>query len=170
MPKIIKNGVIATASDTFKGDIYIENGIITEIGENLNRKDVEIIDAKDNFVCPGGIDVHTHLDLDLGVAVAQDDFYTGTVAAAFGGTTCIINHLGFGPKGCDLHDPIHVYKECAKDKAVIDYAFHGVVQHINEDILKEMRGVVKEGIPSFKVYLTYDYKLYDSELLLVLAH
>ncbi|MCY6959274.1 dihydropyrimidinase [Clostridium brassicae] len=169
MSSIIKNGLIVTASDTYKGDIYIEDGIIKEIGIDLQRQCDEVIDAKGKYVIPGGVDVHTHLNLDVGIAVANDDFYTGTVAAACGGTTCIVDHMGFGPKGCNLHHQVNVYHGYADDKAVIDYSFHGVVQHVDDRILKEMSEIVNdEGIPSFKIYLTYDYKVSDEEALKIL--
>lgn len=169
MSLLIKNGNIITASDNYVGDIYIENGIIKEIGINLNKYSDEIIDAKGKIVIPGGVDVHTHLNLDVGIAIANDDFYTGTVAAACGGTTTIIDHMGFGPKGCNLKHQVDVYHGYAKENSVIDYSFHGVIQHIDDDILNEMESIVnKEGIPSFKVYLTYDYKVEDEDVLKVL--
>ncbi|MCY6369215.1 dihydropyrimidinase [Clostridium ganghwense] len=169
MTTIIKNGTIVTASDTYLGDIYIEDGIIKEIGVQL-KKDCEIvIDAKGKYVIPGGVDVHTHLNLDVGIAVANDDFYTGTVAAACGGTTCVVDHMGFGPKGCNLHHQVGVYHGYAEGKAVIDYSFHGVIQHVNDNVLDEMNEIVnEEGIPSFKIYLTYDYKVSDEGALKVL--
>lgn len=169
MNTIIKNGTIVTASDIYKGDIYIENGIIKEIGLKLQRNCEHIIDATDKYVIPGGIDVHTHLNLDVGIAVANDDFYTGTIAAACGGTTCIVDHMGFGPTGCNLHHQIDVYHGYADNNAVIDYSFHGVMQHIDDEILYEMKEIVDtEGIPSFKIYLTYDYKLSDMDTMKVL--
>lgn len=169
MSLLIKNGTIVTASDTYSGDIYIEGGIIKEISTNLNIPSDEIIDANGKFVIPGGVDVHTHLNLDVGIAIANDDFYTGTVAAACGGTTTIIDHMGFGPKGCNLKHQVDVYHGYADGNAVVDYGFHGVIQHINDEILDEMQSIVKEeGIPSFKVYLTYDYMLEDEAVLKVL--
>jgi dihydropyrimidinase len=169
MSSIIKNGIIVTASDIYKGDIYVEDGIIKEIGINIIKKCDEIIDAEGKYVIPGGIDVHTHLNLDVGFAVANDDFYTGTVAAACGGTTSIIDHMGFGPTGCNLHHQVKTYHEYAKNNAVIDYSFHGVVQHVDDKIIEEMKEIVDtEGIPSFKVYLTYGHKVSDGEALKVL--
>ncbi|MDZ7543332.1 amidohydrolase family protein, partial [Clostridium perfringens] len=150
-------------------DVYIEDGIIKEIGVNIDRSSEEIIDAKGKYVLPGGVDVHTHLNLDVGIAVANDDFYTGTAAAACGGTTTIVDHMGFGPKGCNLKHQVDVYHGYANKNAVIDYSFHGVIQHVNEEILNEMEEIVnEEGIPSFKVYLTYDYMVNDEEVLKVL--
>lgn len=169
MSTIIKNGKIVTASDIYNADIIIDEGIIKQIGVNLPLGNHEVIDAMGKYVVPGGIDVHTHLNLDVGIAVAKDDFYTGTVAAACGGTTTIVDHMGFGPKGCNLKHQVDVYHEYADGKAVIDYSFHGVLQHVNEEILNEMEQIISnEGIPSFKAYLTYDYKLSDMEALKVL--
>ncbi|EPS50814.1 phenylhydantoinase [Clostridium botulinum CFSAN002369] len=168
MATLIKNGIIVTSGDTFKGDIYIENGVIAKIGIGLIEEANEIIDANGKYVIPGGVDVHTHLNLDVGIAVATDDFYTGTVAAACGGTTSIVDHLAFGPKGCDLHHQINLYHNYAKGNAVIDYGFHGVIQHVNDNILQELEELSYEGITSNKVYLTYDYKLSDLEVFKVL--
>lgn len=169
MSIIIKNGTIVTASDTYIGDIYIENEIIKEIGINIERSADEIIDAKGKYVIPGGVDVHTHFNLDVGIARSNDGFYTGTVAAACGGTTCIVDHMGFGPKGCNLQHQVNVYHGYADGNSVIDYGFHGVIQHVNDDILKEMSDVLKnEGIPSFKIYLTYDYRVDDEGAIKVL--
>ncbi|MEL7597246.1 MAG: dihydropyrimidinase [Clostridiaceae bacterium] len=169
MATIIKNGTIVTASDTYLGDIYIEDGIIKEISVELQKDCENVINAKGKYVIPGGVDVHTHLNLDVGIAVANDDFYTGTVAAACGGTTCIVDHMGFGPKGCNLQHQVDVYHGYADGEAVIDYGFHGVIQHVNHDILNEVNKIVnEEGIPSFKIYMTYDYKVSDEEALKVL--
>lgn len=169
MSTIIKNGTIVTASDIYNGDILVDNGIIKEIGTNIPTSNHDVIDAAGKYVIPGGIDVHTHLNLDVGIAVANDDFYTGTVAAACGGTTTIVDHMGFGPKGCNLKHQIDVYHGYADGIATIDYSFHGVIQHVDEKILDEMKSIVDaEGIPSFKVYLTYGFKLSDDEVLKVL--
>ncbi len=169
MTIIIKNGKIVTSKDTYAGELLIEEGIIKQIGTNIEKDDAEIIDACGNYIIPGGIDVHTHLNLDVGIAVATDDFYTGTVAAACGGTTTIVDHIGFGPKNCNLHHQLNVYHDFAKDNAVVDYSFHGVIQHVNDDILSELQEIVNnEGITSFKCYLTYDYKLNDLEAYKVL--
>jgi dihydropyrimidinase len=168
MDVLIKNGEIINSDDTLEGDVLIRDGVIAQVGENIHLEGAEVIDAKGNYVIPGGIDVHTHLNMDLGFAKAQDDFYTGTVAAACGGTTCIVDYPGFGPKGCDLHHQIQVYHEYARDKAVIDYSFHGIFQHVNKDILDEIKTLVNEGIPSFKGYLTYEYQLTDLDILRLL--
>ncbi len=161
---LIQGGNLVLEGGVTVGDILVEEGKIVAIGPELDAADAEVIDARDQFVIPGGIDAHTHMNLDVGIAQATDDFYTGTVAAACGGTTTIIDHMGFGPRGCGLHHQLEVYKEWAKDKAVIDYSFHGVVQHVNDEILDEMESMVnEEGINSFKLYLTYGYRLTDGD-------
>ena len=170
MKKLIKNGMIATDSDVFEGDILIEDEKIAAVGKDLDAGDAEVIDAKGCYVLPGAVDVHTHMDLDVGFARAIDDFYTGTVAAACGGTTTIVDHMAFGPKDCSLWYQVNEYHKLADDNAVIDYGFHGVMQHpITEDRLEELAELKeKEGISSVKIYMTYDYGLQDDEIFNVL--
>ncbi|TDT63670.1 dihydropyrimidinase [Fonticella tunisiensis] len=166
MRTVIKNGRIVTASDDFEGDIYIEDGIIREIGVGLKKDSDILVDAKGKIVVPGGVDAHTHFNLHTGSAAARDDFYTGTVAAACGGTTCIIDHMGFGPSGCRLDHQLNVYHGYAKGNAVVDYSFHGVVQHVDESILNQLIEMISfHGIPSFKIYMTYDYRVKDDDAL-----
>lgn len=167
MKRLIQGGTVVDEWGEYRQDLLIENGKITrrECGISPDSE-TEIIDASGCLVMPGGIDVHTHFNIDVGLARSCDDFYTGTRAAACGGTTTIIDHMGFGPKGCSLHYQLQKYHEYAKEKAVIDYSFHGVIQHIDEQILNEMASMVEqEGISSFKIYLTYQYKLDDAAIL-----
>ena len=169
MKKIIKNGKIATDSDVFVGDILIDGEKIAEVGRNIHCEDTEVIDAAGMYVLPGAVDVHTHMDLDVGFARAIDDFYDGTVAAACGGTTTIVDHMAFGPKDCSLWHQVNEYHRLADGNAVVDYGFHGVFQHLHEETLGEMKEIAeREGITSFKVYMTYDYMLHDDEIFRVL--
>ncbi len=157
---LIKNGFVVSSVETKLTDILIEEGKIKHIGPVIEYEG-EIIDAKGMYVFPGAIDVHTHFDLDVGIAVSTDDFYTGTVAAAIGGTTSIVDHMGFGPGGCNLNHQLDVYHKKAAGNAVIDYSFHGVIQHINDDILNELEDIKNKGLSSVKFYMTYDYMLDD---------
>ena len=165
MELLLKNANIVTDKENHISDIYIADGIIKKIEKNLEIPNIETIDIEGKYLIPGGIDVHTHFNIDVGIAKSVDDFYTGTVAAACGGTTTIIDHMGFGPKGCSLHHQLEKYHEFAEKNAVIDYGFHGVVQHIDNDILSEIDSMISDGIPSFKGYMTYDYKLSDKDML-----
>lgn len=166
---LIKNGLIATENGGENGDIRVEGELIREIGVSLSpQKDEEIIDASGKIILPGGVDVHTHMDLDLGSVRATDDFYTGTVAAACGGTTTIVDHMAFGPKGCSIHSQIEAYHRLAGGKAVIDYGFHGVTDHVDKSVLDEMEALIGEGVTSHKIYLTYGGKISDGEALMLL--
>ncbi|MBR3330956.1 MAG: dihydropyrimidinase [Mogibacterium sp.] len=167
--KLIKNGRIATDTEVFNGDILIDGEKIIEIGSSICAEDAEVIDVSGKYVLPGAVDVHTHMDLDVGFARAIDDFYDGTVAAACGGTTTIVDHMAFGPKDCSLWHQVNEYHRLADGNAVIDYGFHGVFQHLHESTLSEMCEIMEEeGITSFKVYMTYDYRLQDDEIFRVL--
>ena len=121
MKTIIKNGHIFTESEDYQADILIRDGKITCIGQKLSEEGAKIIDAEGCYVLPGAVDVHTHMDLDVGISRAVDDFYDGTVAAACGGTTAIVDHMAFGPAGVPLHHQFEVYKKLAEGKAVVDY-------------------------------------------------
>ncbi len=169
MALVIANGTVVIGSDERKLDVRVEEGKISAIGENLAETWDSIVDAQGMYVLPGMIDAHTHMELQQSEKYRSvDDFYTGTAAAAVGGTTTIIDHIGFGPAGCDLHYSIDQYHEKAK-KSAIDYGFHGVFQHVDEAILEELEGIVtNEGIPSFKGYSTYGFKMSDSDFLRIL--
>lgn len=174
MRVLIKNGIVVNADGQAKQDLLIENGLIGQLADDIDEITVEqpceIIDASGCYVMPGGVDVHTHFNIDTGLARSCDDFFTGTRAAACGGTTTIVDHMGFGPVGCRLRHQLETYHGYAAYKAVIDYSFHGVIQHINHAILDEIPMMVEAGISSFKLYLTYQYKLNDDEVLQALRH
>lgn len=155
MKKVIKNGTIVTATDTYKGDVLIENGVISLIGKNLSTIAAEVIDAKGCYLFPGGIDPHTHLEMPFGGTVTKDDFETGTIAAAFGGTTTVIDFC-LTNKGEPLKGAIETWHAKSKDKAVIDYGFHLMIGEMNEAVLNELPSVINdEGITSFKVFMAY---------------
>lgn len=171
MKRLIKNGTIVTEGESFRGDLLIEDEKIRAIGHFNDDEADDVIDATGMYVMPGAIDPHTHMELQQSAKYRScDDFYDGTVAAACGGTTMIIDHMAFGPDGCDLHTPFNTYRELAK-KAVIDYSFHGVFQRVNEELLEELDEIVEnEGFPSFKAYTTYGYPMFDRDLMGILHH
>ena len=145
-----------------------KDGALREDTPGGNTQGVEVINAEGKIVIPGGVDAHTHLCLDTGSAVVSDDFYSGTLAAAWGGTTTIVDHPGFGPSGCSLDHQIKKYHKLAEGRAVIDYSFHGVIQHVDEDVLAMMETLAESGITSYKVYTTYGCKLSDENIYQVL--
>ncbi len=166
MRALIRNGRIATEQDVFQGDILIQDGRIREVSESIDAPDAEVIDATGKIVLPGAVDIHTHMDLDVGFARAIDDFYTGTVAAACGGATTIVDHMAFGPAGCSPWHQVRQYHRLADGNAAVDYGFHGVLQHVNDAVLDDMAEIAAdEGITSFKAYMTYDFRLDDLDLM-----
>ena len=164
---LFRNAFIASSTDVVKGDLLVEGEKIAAVGEKLNAADAKVIEAEGNYLLPGGVDPHTHFDLDVGFTRASDDFYTGTVAAAYGGTTTIVDHIAFGPEGCRLTHQPQVYRKLA-EPAVIDYGLHGNIQHVNASVLEDMALLRDEGFVSFKMYMTYQYKLNDDDMLRVL--
>ncbi len=154
MSTIIKNGRIITAEQNYFADIYIEKDKITTIGTELNIDADKKIDAKDKYVIPGGIDVHTHLDMPFGGTTSSDDFETGTKAAAFGGTTSLID-FAIQPKGGSMREGFETWMAKAEGKATIDYGFHMIITDLPDKRLNEMNDMVKEGVTSFKLFLAY---------------
>lgn len=150
--KVIKNGTIVTACDTYKGDIGIKDGIIVEIGQNLECDTV--IDATGKLIIPGGIDAHTHLDMPFGGTFSSDDFESGSKAAAIGGTTSFIDY-SIQPTGGTLSDAVKIWKEKGA-KSCLDYGLHVAITNADENTLAEIPTMVEEGITSFKVFMVYD--------------
>ena len=167
---LIKNGLVVTAEDTFEADLLIVNGVINRVGEELERPGARIIDAAGQYVMPGGVDAHTHLNLMVGGIKVSDGFFEGSAAAACGGTTCVVEHPSFGPDGCSLMHQIQSYQKEAAGACVVDFGLHGVIQHLTPDILDEMPTLMSQGISSAKIYLTYAGRLEDPQILSVLEH
>jgi dihydropyrimidinase len=151
---LIKNGTVITASDFYQADIYIENVTVSAIGTNLPMTADRVIDAADRYVIPGGIDCHTHLDMPFGGTTSADDFESGTIAAAFGGTTAIVD-FAIQYRGQTLHHAWETWMKKADGKAAIDYGFHMIMTEVNDQIEKEMDALVTQGITSFKLFMAY---------------
>ncbi|ALC82484.1 MULTISPECIES: dihydropyrimidinase [Bacillus] len=157
MAKLIKGGTIVTASDMYEADVLIEDEKIAAIGTDFDAEEAEIIDATGNYLFPGGIDPHTHLDMPFGGTVTCDDFESGTIAAAYGGTTTIIDFC-LTNKGEPLQKAVNTWHEKSQHKAVIDYGFHLMIGEANEAILNELPVIIEEeGITSFKVFMAYKH-------------
>src|SRR5580658_1758392 len=152
---IIVNGRVATATDTYVGDVAINQGKISAVGQSLPHENAgKIIDAAGKYVFPGGIDVHTHLDMPFGGTTSADDFETGTRAAAFGGTTTLID-FAIQYKGQTLRHAFDTWRKKAEGKAVADYAFHCIITELGDTQLEEMGALVREGVSSFKLFMAY---------------
>lgn len=151
---IIQSGTIVTAADTTAADIGISAGKITAIGLSLPTAGAQVVSAKDRYVFPGAIDVHTHLDMPFGGTTTADDFESGTTAAACGGTTSLID-FAIQFKGEELRKGLDTWHRKAEGKAVIDYGFHMICTDLQDSHLKEMDKLVEAGVTSFKLFMAY---------------
>jgi dihydropyrimidinase len=152
---LIRGGTIVTATDTYVGDVGIVGGKISVIGLNLPAEGAgKVIEARGMLLMPGGIDVHTHLDMPFGGTTSADDFESGTVAAAYGGTTTLID-FAIQYKGQTLRHAFDTWMKKADGKAVIDYSFHCIITDIAGAQLDEMKAFVREGVPTFKLFMAY---------------
>lgn len=154
MDCMIVNGTIVTATDTCRADVGIKDGKIVQIAKKINEPAEEILDAKGLYILPGGIDIHTHLDMPFMGSFSSDDFETGTLAAAFGGTTTVVDFAIQG-KDMGLKETLDAWKEKAVEKAVIDYGFHVAITDLTENVMAEIPEMVTLGVPSFKCFLAY---------------
>src|SRR5258708_1264449 len=152
---VIRNGTVVTATDTSVADVGIVGDKISAIGAALPVENAgRVIDAANHLVIPGGIDVHTHLDMPFGGTTSADDFETGTIAAAFGGTTTLID-FAIQYKGQTLRQAFDTWMQKAQSKAVTDYAFHCIITDLGSAQLEEMGQLVHEGVTSFKLFMAY---------------
>jgi len=151
---LIKNGRIVTAVDDYNADILIDGGTIVTIGKSIEANADKVIDAKGRLVIPGGIDPHTHMELPFGGTAASDTFETGTIAAAYGGTTTIIDFAVQG-KGQSLKQAVDAWHAKADGKTSIDYGFHLICTDLPDERLPEMKSMIDEGISSFKLFMAY---------------
>ncbi len=154
MKTLIKNGRIVTAVDDYRADILIEDEQISVIGKTLDIEADKIIDASGKLVIPGGIDPHTHMELPFGGTEASDDFFTGTRAAAFGGTTTIID-FAVQYKGQTLTEAVDNWHRKAEGRTAIDYGFHLITTELEDERVPELHKLMDEGITSFKMFMAY---------------
>lgn len=157
MTILIKNGTLVTDQATSQAEILVENGKIAAAGTNLPSDGAEVIDAAGLLVLPGGVDVHVHLDLPMFGTVSSDDHYTGMKAAAFGGTTTVIDFI---PQDLSpLRANFEKWREKAEPKAAVDYSFHMNITRLDEQVKTEIPRLVEEGITSIKVFTAYNRRL-----------
>ncbi|HYM51238.1 MAG TPA: dihydropyrimidinase [Candidatus Limnocylindrales bacterium] len=156
MKTLIRNGTIVTGSETYPADLLIDGERIALIGASIpsDPGPDRVIDAQGTYVMPGGIDVHTHLDMPFMGTSTSDDFQTGTVAAAFGGTTSIVD-FAIQYRGQALREGLEAWIKKAEGRAVIDYGFHMIATDLPDSVLTEMDQLVDTGVTSFKLFMAY---------------
>ena len=157
MRTLITNGLVVTAAGSYPADVLVDGETIALLGSDLAGAGVtadETIDANGKYVVPGGIDVHTHMELPFGGTVAKDTFETGSKAAAHGGTTTM---LDFAPqtKGRSLREGLDAWRAKAEGHTAIDYGFHMMMTDVNDATLAEMDQLIAEGVPEFKLFTAY---------------
>jgi len=158
MRALIRHGTVVTPEGAALGDVLVEGERIALVGPHLDASADRTVDAAGKLVLPGGIDVHTHLDMPLGDTVTSDDFASGTLAAACGGTTCIVD-FAVQTQGRPLREALETWHRKAGGKAAVDYGFHCVVCDALPSLEAELDALVAEGVPSFKVFTAYPGRL-----------
>src|SRR5947208_12699500 len=165
MRTLISNGTIVTAEGSTRADVLVDGETVAAIGVDLPASGIgadETIDAFRKYVIPGGIDVHTHMELPFGGTFAKDTFESGTRAAAFGGTTTIVD-FAVQSRGKSLREGLDAWHAKAEGNAVADYGFHMIMSDVNDDTLAEMDGLVAEGVPDFKLFTAYPGVFYSDD-------
>jgi dihydropyrimidinase len=168
MPKtLLKNGTLITASDTFTADILIDGEQISKIGADLTADGADVIDVSGKLIMPGGIDPHTHFDLPMFDTVSSDDHYTGHKAAAFGGTTTVMDFVP--QEHATLRESVGAWRIKAR-KAAVDYGFHMNITRLDEGVVAEIPRLLEMGITTLKVFMAYNWRLrlQDGEIFQVL--
>lgn len=169
MTLIIKNGTIINADQTLRGDLLIENETIAAVGEALETPPgAEIMDAQGFDILPGGVDVHVHLDLPMFNTVSSDDHYTGTKAAAYGGTTTVIDFTS--QNSDDLVGEVQLLREKADRKVAVDYSLHMNITHLSDEVERQIPLLAANGVTSIKVFTAYNnrLRLQDDEIFRVM--
>lgn len=169
MKILISNGTVVTPEGALRGDLLMAGGRILAVGDGLaageGRDADETIDATGRLVLPGGVDAHTHITLDIDAVLGTDAYHTGTLPALAGGTTTIVDHMAFAPEGRSAATQLARYRELAKGRGAVDYAFHGVIQDRSEAALAALSLFREEGVSTVKAYMTYAGRLDDAALL-----
>lgn len=170
MKTLITAGTLVTSSDTYTADLLIEGGKIVAISHDLPAvgDDVQVINAAGKLVLPGGVDPHTHFDLPMFGTVSSDDHYTGHKAAAFGGTTTVMDFVPQEPGA--LRSSVEAWWAKADPKAAVDFGFHMNITHLDAGIAAQIPGLLEMGITSLKVFMAYNgrLRLADADILRVM--
>jgi dihydropyrimidinase len=160
---IVKNGVVVTANEAQKADIGVKDGKVVLIADQINQTAAKVIDAKGQYVIPGGVEIHTHIDGILHGMRTVDDWFYASLGAAFGGTTTVVDFPMQGP-GQTLQQTLDEFQERAAGKSIVDYAFTPIISQYTEETYAEIPALIQAGSPSFKVFMYYDWKVDDYNL------
>lgn len=161
MDLLIRNGTIINGSERFRADVAIQNGKITQIGmEIMPEEHTKVVDATGKLVLPGAIDAHTHLAMPFGGTISSDDYFAGTRAAACGGTTTVFDFV-LQDFGETMVDAVKRRDAMCAPVAAVDYSYHVAVKDVSGDLLDSIEDAVKFGVPSFKVFMVYDFGVTD---------
>lgn len=161
MDLLIKNGTVVTGTQSYKADVAVENGKITLIGlDIIPSENTKVIDAEGKLVLPGAIDAHTHLAMPFGGTISSDDYFAGTRAAACGGTTTVFDFV-LQDFGETMVDAVKRRDALCAPAAVVDYSYHVAVKDVSGDLINSIEDAVKFGVPSFKVFMVYDFGVTD---------
>lgn len=163
MKILIKNGTVVSGQEAKAMDVLIDGEKIAMTGDNLQEEGAEVIDAAGKLLFPGFIDAHTHFDLHVAGTVTADDFKTGTKASVRGGTTTIVD-FATQYAGETLMEGLENWHKKAEGKCSCDYGFHMSISEWNENIKEEVDRMIEEGVPSFKLYMTYDIQVDDKAI------
>ena len=168
MSVLLKNGLVVTAEGSFAADVFVDGEKIKAVSAGLEHKADELIDAKGKYILPGAIDPHTHLAMPFMGTTSRDDFHTGTIAAACGGTTSVVDFV-LQNKGESLHDAVMRKRGIADGKVAVDYSLHPAVLDPRPDVIDEVKKAAQEyGTPSFKIFLFYDFRVDDYTMIRLL--
>jgi len=157
---VIKNGIIVTASESYKADVAVKDGKITMISDGIESEGDMIVDAAGKLVLPGAIDAHVHLELPVSGTVSADSYEAGTRAAACGGTTMVFD-FATQEKGMGLVEAVRGRLKHVEPQACIDYSFHVAITDLTPEVLDEFKDSIEFGVPSFKLYMVYKDMMVD---------
>ncbi len=168
MSVLFKGGTIVNATGRYVADVFADGDKIKAIGTDLDNPADEVVDAKGQYILPGAIDPHTHISMPFMGTYAQDDYQSGTIAAACGGVTCVVD-FDLQQKGESLLQAIERKKALAEGKAVVDYSLHPAVMDPRQEVVAEVKKACQEyGTPSFKIFMVYDFRVDDATMIKLL--
>ena len=168
MSVLFKGGTVVNATGRYRADVFVEGDTIKAIGTDLDNPADYVVDAKGKYILPGAIDPHTHISMPFMGTSAQDDYETGTKAAACGGVTCVVD-FDLQQKGETLLEALDRKKALAEGKACVDYSLHPAIMDPRPEVIEEVeKACLEYGTPSFKIFMVYDFRVDDATMIQLL--